>query len=74
VGGVADKEVYNALIISQRQYFIARCLSFYIGNVFGLHSICVCFTSARRLVTYAKGTVWSRVLYSSVFARDPFLR
>jgi hypothetical protein len=31
-------------IISQRQYFAARCLSSYVGNVFGLHSICALFS------------------------------
>jgi hypothetical protein len=54
LGGVADKEAYTVHtinIISQRQYFIARYLSSYVGNVFGLHSICVCFPSARKLVT-----------------------
>jgi hypothetical protein len=38
---VADKEAYTVHsinIISQRQYFVARCLSSYAGNVFGLHS------------------------------------
>jgi hypothetical protein len=29
--------------------------------MFGLHSICVCFPSTRKLVTYAKRTVWSLV-------------
>jgi hypothetical protein len=54
VGEVADKETYtvNTInIISPRQYFVARCLSSYIGNVFGLHSICVCFPSTRKLMT-----------------------
>jgi hypothetical protein len=40
VGGVADKEAYGVHtinIISQQQYFIARCLSSCVGNVFGLH-------------------------------------
>jgi hypothetical protein len=53
-GGVADKEAYTVHtinIISQLQYFVSRCLSSYVGNVFGLHSICVCFPSTRKLVT-----------------------
>jgi hypothetical protein len=40
LGGVADKEAYTVHtinIISQRQYFVARCLIAYVGNVFGLH-------------------------------------
>jgi hypothetical protein len=52
--GGAGKEAYTVHttnIISQRQYFAARCLSSYVTNVFGLHSICVCFPSARKLVT-----------------------
>jgi hypothetical protein len=39
--GSADKEAYTVRttnIISQRQYFVARCLISYVGNVFGLHS------------------------------------
>jgi hypothetical protein len=43
VGGVADKEAYTVHkknIISQRKYFAARCLSSYVGNVFGLRSTC----------------------------------
>jgi hypothetical protein len=47
-GRVADKKactVHTTNIISQRQYFVARCLSSYVGNVFGLHSICVCLAS-----------------------------
>jgi hypothetical protein len=46
-GGGADKEactVRTVNIISQRQYFVARCLIFNASNVFSLHSICVCFT------------------------------
>jgi hypothetical protein len=53
MGEVADKEAYTVQtinIISQRQYFIARCLSFYVGYVFGLHSMCLCFPSTRKLV------------------------
>jgi hypothetical protein len=41
VGGVADTEAYTVRtinIISQRQYFVARCLSSYVNNVFGLQS------------------------------------
>jgi hypothetical protein len=52
-GGVADKEAYTVHtinIISQRQYFVARCLSSYVGNVFGLHSICIYIPSTRKLV------------------------
>jgi hypothetical protein len=50
VGGVADKEAYTVHtinIISQRQYLVACCLISYVGNVFGLHSICVYFPSTR---------------------------
>jgi hypothetical protein len=46
VGAVADKEAYSVHtvdIISQRQYFAARCLVSYVGNMFGLHSFIVCF-------------------------------
>jgi hypothetical protein len=53
VGGVADKEAYTVHtinIISQRLYFVARCLSSYVRNV-SLHSTCVCFPSIRKLVT-----------------------
>jgi hypothetical protein len=54
LGGVADKEAYTARavnITSQRYYFVARCLSSYIGNVFGLRSACVCFPSTHKVVT-----------------------
>lgn len=54
VGEVADKEactVHTVNIISQRQYFAARCLSCYVGNVFGLHCKCFYFPSRRKLVT-----------------------
>jgi hypothetical protein len=54
MGGVGDKEAYtlhNINIISQLQYFVARCLGFYVGNVFGLYSIFVCFLSTHKLVT-----------------------
>jgi hypothetical protein len=50
VGGVTDKEactVHTINIISQRQYFVAHCLSSYVG----LHSMCVCFPSMCTLVT-----------------------
>jgi hypothetical protein len=42
VGGVIDKKAFSVHpfnIISQRQYFVARCLISYVGNVFGLHSL-----------------------------------
>jgi hypothetical protein len=48
VGGVADLEactVHIVNIISQRQYFVARCLSYYVENAFGLHSISVCLVT-----------------------------
>jgi hypothetical protein len=51
-GGVADKDactIHTFNIISERQYFVARCLSSYVDNVFGLHSICFCFPSIRNL-------------------------
>jgi uncharacterized membrane protein len=54
MGEKADQEahtVHTKNIISQRQYFVARRLSSYIGNVFGLHSIFVRFPSTRKLVT-----------------------
>jgi hypothetical protein len=50
VGGVAET-VHTINIISQRQYFVARCLVSYVGNIFGFHSICVCFPSTRKLAT-----------------------
>jgi hypothetical protein len=52
MGRVADKETYCPYnnIISQWQYFVARYLSSYVGNVFGVDSICVCFPSTRKLV------------------------
>lgn len=34
-------------VISQRHYFVACCLSFFVGTVFGLHSISICFHSER---------------------------
>jgi hypothetical protein len=43
---VADKEAYSIHtinIISQQQYFVARCLSSSVSNVFGLHRICFVF-------------------------------
>jgi hypothetical protein len=51
LGGVAEKEAYTVHainIISQRQYYVARCLISYVVNVFGLRSICVCFPSTRK--------------------------
>jgi hypothetical protein len=57
VGGIADKEAHTAhtiKIISQRQYFVARCLISFFGNIFGLlHSIRIRFpsTSTHKLVT-----------------------
>jgi hypothetical protein len=54
VGRIADKDAYTTdhaiNIISQQHYFVACCLSSYVGNVFGLHSICVSFLSAHKLV------------------------
>jgi hypothetical protein len=64
MGGVTGKEtctVHTFNIISERQYFVTRCLSSFVGDVFGLRSICVCFPSTRKLVTQTKLTVWSRV-------------
>jgi hypothetical protein len=43
VGGVADREVYTVRsinIISQRWYFVARCIISSVGKVFGLHIVC----------------------------------
>jgi hypothetical protein len=61
--GVADKQMFSARItniILQLQYVLDR----YVGNVFGSHSsICDCFSSTRKLVMYAKRTVWPRILY-----------
>jgi hypothetical protein len=52
VGGVADKEAYSVrTIVSQRQFFVPRCLISFVGSVFGLRCICVCFPSARKLAT-----------------------
>jgi hypothetical protein len=53
-GGVADKKAYTVKsfdIISQRQYFVAHCIIFSVGNIFGLHGVCVSFHSTRKLVT-----------------------
>jgi hypothetical protein len=50
---VVDEEVHTVHmkhIILQRQYFVARCLSFIVGNVFGLHSVCIHFPSTRKIV------------------------
>jgi hypothetical protein len=66
VGVVADKEAYTVHTensFSQRQCFAARCLSSCVGNVFGLHCICVCFPYTHKLETLAKGRFWSRLLY-----------
>lgn len=43
--GVTEKGAYTVQTanISQRQYFVAHCLSCYVGNVFGLCITCVCF-------------------------------
>lgn len=49
--GIADRDAYTVHtinIISQRQCFVAHCLVSYIGNVFGLDSICGCFVSLLR--------------------------
>jgi hypothetical protein len=54
VGKVADKEafaVHTTKIISHRQYFVARCLSFYDADVFDLNSTYVGFPSTCKLVT-----------------------
>jgi hypothetical protein len=54
MGGVADKwanTVHSLNVISQRQYFVASCLSFGVSNVFGLHSIWVCYPSICKLLT-----------------------
>jgi hypothetical protein len=48
LGGVEVKEAYTVdpvNIIFQRQSFAACCLSFYVGNVFHLHSICMLLVS-----------------------------
>jgi hypothetical protein len=55
VGGLPDTEVktvHTFNVISHWQYFVARCLNSYVGNVFGLHSRpkCVCFPSTSKLV------------------------
>jgi hypothetical protein len=54
VGKAAHKETYTAQTV-------ARCLGCYVGNVFGLHSACVCPTP--KLVTRAKSTDRSRPLH-----------
>jgi hypothetical protein len=44
---VADKEartVHTINIISQQQYFVPHWLGSHVGNVFGLHSICILFS------------------------------
>jgi hypothetical protein len=48
-GGVACKEartIHTINITCQQQYFVARCLGSYVGNVFGLHFICLCPSEA----------------------------
>jgi hypothetical protein len=50
--------IHTINIISQQQYFAAHCLSSCVGNVFCLHSICVCFPSTKKLVMWEKCTVW----------------
>jgi hypothetical protein len=43
--GEADMEAYTVCtinIISQWQYFVARCLITCVDNGFGLHSMCMC--------------------------------
>jgi hypothetical protein len=53
VGRVSDKETYTVHItnvISPQRYFVAHCLISYVGNVFGLHSMCICFPSTHKLV------------------------
>jgi hypothetical protein len=60
LGGVSDKEACSfptINIISRRQCFVSHCLSFFVGNDFGLHSICICFPSPCKLVTWSKRTV-----------------
>lgn len=44
-GGVTDRAytIHTTNIMSQWQYLLPRCLSFYVGNVFGLDSMRVCF-------------------------------
>jgi hypothetical protein len=51
---VGDKEAHTVHaidIISQGQYFVARCFSSYVGNVFGLQSISICFPCVHKLMT-----------------------
>jgi hypothetical protein len=51
-GGIAGKDAYTVHtinIISKRQYFVARCLISSVNNIFGLHSMFVCFPSTRKL-------------------------
>jgi hypothetical protein len=53
-GRVANKDAYTVHtmnIIFQPQYVVSRCLSSYVGDVFDLHSICVCSSSTRKIVT-----------------------
>jgi hypothetical protein len=56
---VAEKEAYTVQtvnIISQQQYFVGHCLSSFVGNVFGLHSIWICFSSTHKPVALAMRT------------------
>jgi hypothetical protein len=49
IRGVTDREAYTVHtinIISRRQYFVARCHSSCVGNVFGLHRMCVCLPTS----------------------------
>jgi hypothetical protein len=49
----ADKAytVHSINIIFQFQYFVARCLSSYVSNIFSLHSMPTCFPSTFELMT-----------------------
>lgn len=67
--GIRYKEACTARtvnVVSQRQCFLARCLSSYVVNVFGLHSTCVCFPSTSKFIMWARRTVWLRALYHTV--------
>jgi hypothetical protein len=52
----AGRLAYTIQTTNKRQYYVTRYLSFYVGNVFGLYSTCVCFLATRKLVTQAKHT------------------
>jgi hypothetical protein len=46
----AARTVLTINIISQQLYVICRCCpSSYVGSVFRLHTVCVCFPSTRKL-------------------------